>query len=243
MKLKLTLSISVFLALTCCQSPDGAGNKYGLETISSTEEYHELVQQDSSQLFVDLSAVLDSALFDIRYATDNNFTGEVIYPSAEAWARRPVAEALKQVEDSLLSLGFGLVIYDAYRPYAATVKFYEVYGDTNYVASPYSGSRHNRGCAIDLGLYDRETGELLKMPTEYDNFTEEAHQATVSQDRDAEANKIMLREIMVYHGFDVYPYEWWHYDYQNWKDFPLMNLSFNQLSSESRMSSQSTSGQ
>ncbi|NVK29197.1 MAG: M15 family metallopeptidase [Flavobacteriia bacterium] len=174
------------------------------------------------------------ARFDIRYATERNFTGEIIYPEAAAWTRVRVAESLLKIEDSLRTHGLGLIIYDAYRPYSATVKFYEVYRDTNYVASPYSGSRHNRGCAIDLSLYDLQSGRALRMPTEYDDFTPAAHQTTRSTDSIAEYNKIFLRRIMTHYGFEVYPYEWWHFDYAGWEKYEIMDLSFSQFSELSK---------
>ena len=116
---------------------------------SDISDYHQTIQEKPEHAFVDLKQVLTQAVFDIRYATENNFTGTVIYPFAGAYCRKPVADALKQAEDSLRSMGIGLVIYDAYRPYQATIKFWQVCTKKKFVASPFKGSRHNRGCAID----------------------------------------------------------------------------------------------
>lgn len=226
MKYLLRYALLLALVARCSDEPKYA---YGIEPMKWSE-YSKLVTQDSSMALVNLEDILNCEMMDIRYATENNFTGEVVYPSAKCFARRSVAEALKNVEDSLASLELGLILFDAYRPYGATVRFYEIYKDTNYVASPYSGSRHNRGCAVDIGLYSLESGDPLPMPTAYDDFTEEAHQATVSLNREAESNKIILREVMESFGFESYPYEWWHFDFKGWKAYPIMDVSFEELS-------------
>ncbi len=111
---------------------------------------------------------------DIRYASNNNFTGEVIYNQPKAFVRLPVAKALQEVQSELNSMGLGLKIFDAYRPYAATLRFYEVYPDTMFVAAPWHGSRHNRGCAVDVSLVDLESGNELQMPSAFDDFSEKA---------------------------------------------------------------------
>src|SRR5690606_41136069 len=114
---------------------------------------------------------------------------ERVYEEAKAYARRPVAEALRRVQEKLKSRGLGLKIYDAYRPYRATVRFYEIYGDTTYVASPYRGSRHNRGCAIDLTLIDLGTGKELRMPTGYDDFSRAAWPSTAIRSEERRVGK------------------------------------------------------
>jgi D-alanyl-D-alanine dipeptidase len=110
---------------------------------------------------------------------------------------------LKKVQAELKQRGLGIKIFDAYRPYKATVKFYEVYRDTTYVASPYRGSRHNRGCALDLTLVDLKTGKELKMPTEYDSFKKEAWPSTYIKDEEARKNRQLLIDVMQKHGFKV----------------------------------------
>ena len=138
--------------------------KYGLTPVTY-EGYARSVRTNPEKALIDLEEFIPGIVLDIRYATTNNFTGEVIYDIAKAYARKPVAEALLRVQKDLSQQGLGIKIFDAYRPYRATVKFYEVYRDTTYVASPYRGSRHNRGCAIDMTLIDTSTGQELKMPT------------------------------------------------------------------------------
>jgi len=125
-------------------------NKYGLTPVDY-DAYKASLKDHPEKELVDLEEVIPGIVLDIRYATTNNFTGEVIYGLAKAYARKPVAEALKKVQADLNKRGLELMIHDGYRPYSATVKFYEISGDTTFVASPYQGSRHNRGCALDRG--------------------------------------------------------------------------------------------
>lgn len=120
-------------------------------------------------------------------------------------------------------------MYDGYRPYSATVKFYEVYRDTTYVASPYKGSRHNRGCAIDMTLVDLKTGEELKMPTEYDSFKKEAWPTTPVKDPVIKKNRDLIISIMHKHGFKVNASEWWHFDFNGWQKFEVMDIDFEEL--------------
>jgi len=203
-------------------------NKYGLKTMGLTE-YRESAKQNPSNELVNLESSIPGIVLDIRYATTNNFTGEQIYNLPRAYARKPVAEALKQVQEELRPKGFGLKIFDAYRPYRATVKFYEVYRDTTYVASPYRGSRHNRGCAIDLTLIDLKTGEELKMPTGYDSFEKAAWPSTPVNDPEVRKNRALLIEVMEKHGFKVNASEWWHFDFRGWQAYGVMDIEFEEL--------------
>ena len=206
-----------------------SGNKYGLEVPQDPEYYLSVVEKNPNHELVDLETYIPGIALDIRYATTNNFTGTQVYSIPKAFARVPVAEALKRIHEELDTQGLGLKIYDAYRPYRATVQFYETYEDTTYVASPYRGSRHNRGCAVDLTLVDRETGEELLMPTAYDDFTERAHADYPLEEGEAKANRDLLISIMEKHGFKVYRYEWWHFDFEGWEEFELLDISFEDL--------------
>lgn len=203
-------------------------NKYGLKTMGH-EEYLSTVKADPKKELVDLEKVIPGIVLDIRYATSNNFTGEKIYNLAKAYARRPVADALKKVQHELHAQGLGIKIFDAYRPYKATVKFYEVYRDTTYVASPYRGSRHNRGCALDLTIINLKTGEELKMPTGYDSFRKEAWPSTPVADPEVRKNRTLLINVMQKHGFRVNSSEWWHFDFIGWKNYEVLDIDFEQL--------------
>lgn len=204
-------------------------NPYDLPIISEQEAYMQSVAQNNAMQMIDLSQYIPDLVCDIRYATNDNFTGEIIYPVAAAYARKPVTEALKAVQVELAEIGLGLKIFDAYRPYAATLRFYEMYPDTLFVAAPWHGSRHNRGAAVDLTLIKLATGTELEMPTEYDNFTRRASPSCEDASHEAIKNRTFLIDIMQKNGFTVYFSEWWHYDFNGWEQFPLMDLSFEEL--------------
>lgn len=210
------------LMLSCSSSPQKP------EVISGTDEYLSSVKANPEMQLMDICRMIPGVVADIRYATKNNFTGEQIYTSPRAFARKPVCEALVKVQDSLTAHHLRLIIFDAYRPYAATVKFYEVYPDTNFVANPKYGSRHNRGCAVDVSLAD-SAGHEIAMPSGYDDFSEKAHPDYMNISPEAVSNRKLLFGIMSHFGFTHYPTEWWHFDYQGWKDYPLMDLSFDEL--------------
>ncbi len=214
----------LFIGFVFCQTP----KEYGVKVFNDVAVYNQLVKINPSFKLVDLKNY-ENLFFDIRYATENNFTEQIIYNSPDAFARRLVAEALNKANTRFNQLGFAIKVYDAYRPYDTTVKFYEIFKDTTYVASPYTGSRHNRGCAVDITLVELNTGVELQMQTEYDDFTEKAHPDYQDLSEDALKNRKVLIETMQQFGFTVYPSEWWHFDFNDWKKYPLMNLTFEQL--------------
>lgn len=218
----------LILFFACMQLSAQTQSKYGVEVIEKLSTHQKLVKESPKMELINLRS-LNGFYFDIRYSTENNFTGEVIYPTPDAFARKEVAKALQKANAIFAEKGLAIKIFDAYRPYAATVKFYELVEDTTYVASPYSGSRHNRGCAIDLTLVDIETGKALKMPTAYDDFTEKAHPNFMDLEEEQLQNRQLLIEVMESVGFKVYAYEWWHFDFVGWEEYPLMNLSFEEL--------------
>jgi serine beta-lactamase-like protein LACTB len=179
---------------------------------------------------VDL-ATIDGLKFDIRYATDNNFLGTPFYTSARAFMQKPAAEALARVNEKLKPQGYGLIIYDAYRPWHVTKMFWDATPEKfhNFVADPAKGSRHNRGCAVDLGLYDRETGKVIEMVSGYDEFSDRAfpdYPGTTSRQR---WHRDLLRRSMEAEGFTVYEEEWWHYDFKDWRKYPILNKTFEEM--------------
>ena len=214
--------------LLFCSAIAHAQHKYGLQA-TTFDGYVASVKLNPDKELIDLKKFIPALVLDIRYATTNNFTGEKIYSIAKAYARKPVAEALKKIQADLKSRGLGIKIFDAYRPYKATVKFYEVYGDTTYVASPYKGSRHNRGCALDLTLIDLKTGKELKMPTGYDSFSKDAWPTSPVKDPEALKNRTLLIGVMEKHGFRVNSSEWWHFDFIGWKKFEVLDIDFEEL--------------
>lgn len=230
MKSNMTLASTIvsilFLAFGYTDIPQ---NKYGLTPISTIKQYQQSVQQNPNNKLVNLKTEVPTLVLDIRYATTNNFTKRVMYNQAKAFARKPVANSLKQAQAYFNQLGYSLKIFDGYRPYSVTVKFYETYSDTTYVASPYKGSRHNRGAAIDLTLVNLKTGKQLNMGTPYDDFTKKAHPTYTKLPKEVLTNRKLLIDGMKKFGFTVYASEWWHFDYQGWQQFELMDLSFDQL--------------
>ena len=165
---------------------------------------------------------------DIRYATANNFVGRPVYPEARAFLQRPAAEAVVRVHHALKKDGLGIVIYDGYRPWSITKLFWEVVREDQkkFVADPAKGSKHNRGCAIDLGIYDLKTGKAIPMPSGYDEFTERASPDYKGGTQEETANREKLRRLMEAEGFTVNPSEWWHFDHNGWQDYAIYDISF-----------------
>lgn len=223
----ITLSLLSGALPNFAQKP--AANKYGLRVISDPAVYHRQVARDSSLTLVDVANFIPNIVLDISYATANNFLGEPVYASAKAYLRRPVAEALQKIQKELNQQELGLKIYDAYRPYRTTVYFFEKLRDTVYLAVPWQGSRHNRGCTVDLTLIDLKTGRELPMPTPYDDFTKKAHVNYQNLSAPVKRNRARLIQAMSKHGFRVYSEEWWHYDFRDFKKFALLDIPFEDL--------------
>jgi D-alanyl-D-alanine dipeptidase len=219
----------VFVVSDLAEAQESTRYEINLNIVRSREAYQELIQINTDNQLVNLESEIPNIVLDIRYATVDNFTGQKIYTEPKAFARRPVAVALKRVQNILAEKGIGLIVYDAYRPYAATIRFYEVFKDTTFVASPYSGSRHNRGAAVDISLMDIKTGKELEMPTDYDSFSDSAAPDFPDLPENVKLNRDLLIKVMHDNGFTVYHSEWWHFDYQNWKDCELLDLSFDML--------------
>lgn len=177
---------------------------------------------------IELTKLSKTIKLDIRYATANNFVGRAVYPEARAFLQRPAAEALVRVHKQLKKQKLGIVVYDAYRPWSITKLFWEVVREDQrkFVADPAKGSKHNRGCAIDLAIYDRKTGVAIPMPSGYDEFTERASPDYTGGTDEERANRDMLRKLMEAEGFTVNPNEWWHFDYDGWQDYAIYDISF-----------------
>lgn len=177
---------------------------------------------------VELITLDNTIKLDIRYATENNFVGKQVYPEARAFLQKPAAKALLKVHKKLKERGLGVVIFDGYRPWSITKYFWEVTPDDKrkFVANPERGSKHNRGCAVDMSVYDLKTGKLMDMPSDFDEFTERAS-PNYSGGTDAQrANRDLLRKLMEDAGFTVNPNEWWHFDYKDWEKYAIYDISF-----------------
>jgi D-alanyl-D-alanine dipeptidase len=175
---------------------------------------------------------LDSTIhLEIRYATTNNFLGTRFYTQARAFMQRPAAEAVVRTNKTLKTYGYGLLIHDAYRPWYVTKVFWDATPDDKkvFVADPSKGSRHNRGCAVDLTLYDLKTGKPVEMVSTYDETTDRAHADYPGGTSLQRWHRKLLRDAMEAEGFAVYPPEWWHFDYKDWQKYAIGNVRFEEL--------------
>jgi D-alanyl-D-alanine dipeptidase len=181
---------------------------------------------------VELVALDPSIRLDVRYATSDNFLGTPVYEQARAFLQRPAAEALVRAHRSLASEGFGLLVHDAYRPWWVTRVFWHATPPDKraFVADPAQGSRHNRGCAVDLTLFRLADGRAVEMPSRYDEFSERAAPGYAGGTAEARRLRDLLRSRMEREGFTVFESEWWHFDYAGWREYPILNVSFEQVS-------------
>jgi D-alanyl-D-alanine dipeptidase len=183
---------------------------------------------------VELTELDDSIKLDIRYATTNNFTGAVFYKQPRAFMQRPAAEAVVRVHKRLEERGLGLLIHDAYRPWHVTKMFWDATPSSmkDFVANPANGSRHNRGCAVDLTLYDLKTGKPIQMVAGYDEFSPRSFPGYPGGTARQRWYRQLLRRSMEAEGFSIYEYEWWHFDFQDWKKYRIGNVTFEEILGE-----------
>lgn len=191
-------------------------------------------REDGQMFRPDLAelAILDSTIrLDIRYASSNNFMSTPFYSQARAFLQRSAAEALQRAHKSLKRFGYGLLIHDAYRPWYVTKMFWEATPESQrvFVADPSKGSRHNRGCAVDLTLYDLASGKPIEMPSGYDEFSERAYPHYPGGTTLQRWHRELLRTAMEEQGFAVDEFEWWHFDYKDWQNYPIMNVTFDRI--------------
>jgi len=174
-----------------------------------------------------------SIRLDIRYATTNNFMHRPVYAQAKAFLQRPAAEALVRANRSLRAKGYGIVVFDGYRPWSVTKIFWDSASEAErkieFVANPRKGSRHNRGCAVDLSLVELATGREVQMPSGYDEFSERAFPTYAGGTSESRALRDLLRAAMEAEGFTVYPAEWWHFDYKDWRQYRIMDIPFEKI--------------
>ena len=180
---------------------------------------------------VELTSLDPTIRLDIRYATADNFLSTPVYDEARAFLQRPAAEALLRAHRALADTGYGLLVHDAYRPWWVTKVFWEATpkDKRDFVADPAKGSRHNRGCAVDLTLYRLSDGRAVEMPSLYDEMTERAYPGWAGGTPESRGRRDLLRSAMEREGFTVFESEWWHFDYRDWRDYPILNVPFAQL--------------
>ena len=180
---------------------------------------------------VEIASLDPTVRLDIRYATTDNFLGTPVYKTARAFMQRPAAQALVRAHRNLKEKGYGLLIHDAYRPWYVTKVFWEATPPEGkiFVADPSQGSRHNRGCAVDLTLYELATGRSVGMVSVYDEQSPRAFPGYPGGTSLQRWQRDLLRRAMEDAGFSVYEWEWWHFDYKDWRRYPIQNLTFDQL--------------
>jgi D-alanyl-D-alanine dipeptidase len=183
---------------------------------------------------VDLTTLDPTIKLDIRYATTNNFLSTPFYSSARAFLQRPAAEALLRAHRKLAGDGYGLLIHDGYRPWYVTKMFWEATPEKGriFVANPALGSRHNRGCAVDLTLYELKTGRPVEMTGGYDEMSDRSYPDYPGGAFLQRWHRDLLRRTMEEEDFTVYETEWWHFDYKDWRKYPILNLTFEQLAKQ-----------
>jgi D-alanyl-D-alanine dipeptidase len=219
---------------------DVASGTFRIEPVRPVEQLRPLalaatppVQPDTLRApdLVELRSLDATIKYDIRYATTNNFMNAVFYTQPRAFLQRPAAEAVVRAHRKLRGLGYGLLIHDAYRPWHVTKMFWDATPDSlkDFVADPRYGSRHNRGAAVDLTLYDLATGTPVEMPSGYDEFSIRAYPEYPGGTARQRWHRDLLRRVMEAEGFRVYQVEWWHFDYEDWRSYPVLNRRFEEL--------------
>jgi D-alanyl-D-alanine dipeptidase len=186
---------------------------------------------------VELPPLNPAIHLDIRYATSNDFLGTPVYTQARAFLQRPAAEALLHALQRLKPFGYGLLIHDAYRPWYVTKIFWDATPPEGkiFVADPSEGSRHNRGCAVDLTLYDLQTGKPIEMPGTYDEMSPRSFPDYPGGTSLQRWHRNLLRWAMESEGFTVYEHEWWHFDFKDWHAYPILNVPFERLQFSQKM--------
>lgn len=180
---------------------------------------------------VEVQALDASVKVDVRYATANNFVGRPVYSIGRVFLQRPAAEALVRAQARLRDKGVGLLLFDGYRPWTVTKLFWEVTPPDKraFVANPAEGSKHNRGCAVDLSLFDLQTGTEVEMPSAYDEMSARSAPHYKGGTPEQRAKRDLLRKTLESEGFNVDKGEWWHYNYKDWQEYTILDVSFEEL--------------
>jgi zinc D-Ala-D-Ala dipeptidase len=223
---EVVLGLASFPLVTCAP----VGPDQDVAFIPATKAAR--LSPDDPKRLVELVSLDPGIKLDMRYATTNNFTGRVLYDEARAFLAAPAARAVARASKAAQADGFGLTIFDAYRPWRVTRQLWDATPPgpkKNYVANPKRGSKHNRGCAVDLSLHDLRTGDLVEMPSGFDDFSEKAHRDFMAATPTAIANRERLELYLEAEGFAGLSNEWWHFDFTGWEQYPVMDIPFNQI--------------
>ena len=184
------------------------------------------------QELVDVTDVLENVRLDVRYAGTNNFLNAPTYSQAKSFFQRPALMALNRANKKFNDMGYGILVHDAYRPWYVTKVFWDATEgfERDFVADPESGSKHNMGSAIDLTLYDLKTGEVIKMVGTYDEMSDRSYPDYMGGTALERWYRDLLRTTIEAEGFKVVSNEWWHYDHEEWRKYPILNKTFEELS-------------
>jgi D-alanyl-D-alanine dipeptidase len=225
----LTIGLLLCVLAVFSQAITPPLSKYGVAVIKEFDMYAATVKADSNKQMVEIKSLAPNIVYDLKYATDKNFMRRNMYPGKTNYTflRLPAANALALVQKELNEKGMGLKIFDAYRPYSVTEKFWELVLNEKYVADPKKASGHNRGLAVDLTIIYMHNGKELQMPTGFDHFSDTAHHSFMNIPFDALQNRKMLKDIMEKYGFKMFETEWWHYSWPDEKNYyDAMDIPF-----------------
>ena len=208
----------------------GAGFSVALSALAQTGPPVEKGPLRTSDL-VELTSLDPTIRLDVRYATPDNFVKRAVYAEARAFLQRPAAEALLRAHRALAPKGYGLVVFDGYRPWSVTKLFWDLTpeSDKDFVADPKTGSRHNRGCAVDVTLYELASGKIVEMPSAYDEPSARSYPTFEGGEKAARERRDLLRRVMEKESFFVYAWEWWHFDYKDWASYPILDVPFSAI--------------
>ena len=221
----------------------GDGNTFKVTLDKTIEEYTQAALEASppvqegefrEQDLVDVTTVLEHVKLDIRYATKNNFLDVPTYSQAKSFFQRPALMALNRANKRFNEMGFGLLIHDTYRPWYVTKIFWDATegAERDFVANPESGSKHNMGSAVDLTLYDLKTGDVIKMVGTYDEMSDRSYPEYMGGTSLERWHRDLLRTVIEAEGFKVVSNEWWHFDHEDWRNYPILNQTFEELLGE-----------
>lgn len=217
MKQKAVLCIlGLTLFMMACESPSEKGRQPKKQNMDTNQKINEISNTFTSNKADFVYVELESNLFiaQVAYASDSNFTKQSLYPCVKCILRPEVAKALLEAQKEALRNSFRIVIFDCYRPFSVQKRMYEIVNNPNYVAKPTKGSMHNKGCAVDIGLADKN-GNLLDMGSAFDEFSEKAHFSYPKLSETQSKNRIFLRKLMESQGFTPYEKEWWHFNFNS----------------------------
>ena len=228
---KHTLLFLLFKTLVSLNLKSQTDVHNNLKIISNEDSLRMMAYLDPMLEMVELKQLVPAIKYDLVYARKSNFTKHRLYPKKlkSTYLRKEPALALSKIASELAEKGLGIVVWDAYRPYAVTVRFWKLIHDERYVANPNKGSGHNRGIAIDLTLYNLSTGQLIDMPTGFDDFSENAHHGFQNISEIKIKNRELLKDVMEKNGFIKFETEWWHYSWPSPSKYDVLNIPFSRL--------------